>query len=135
MREFTRRNVMVSAAAAGAAALTAGMPAVTRAAAPPTGKQAPGFYRYKVGDFELTQVTDGNRIGPMADGFVRNVPKEKALSVIGGYACFNDGSIRDWQRKSGTQFTLGKNFDGTGGFGPDTYKGPAASGGTQSAAA
>ncbi|TAJ25530.1 MAG: FAA hydrolase family protein [Reyranella sp.] len=49
----------------------------------------------------------------------RNVPKEKALSVIGGYAVFNDGSIRDWQRKSGGQFTLGKNFDGTGGFGPD----------------
>ena len=49
----------------------------------------------------------------------RNVPKEKALGVIGGYACFNDGSIRDWQRKSGGQFTLGKNFDGTGGFGPD----------------
>ena len=49
----------------------------------------------------------------------RNVPKEKALQVIGGYACFNDGSIRDWQRKSGGQFTLGKNFDGTGGFGPD----------------
>ena len=49
----------------------------------------------------------------------RNVPKNKALSVIAGYACFNDGSIRDWQRKSGGQFTLGKNFDGTGGFGPD----------------
>ena len=49
----------------------------------------------------------------------RNVPKDKALSVIGGYACFNDGSIRDWQRKSGGQFTLGKNFDATGGFGPD----------------
>ena len=49
----------------------------------------------------------------------RNVPKDKALSVIAGYACFNDGSIRDWQRKSGGQFTLGKNFDGTGGFGPD----------------
>jgi len=49
----------------------------------------------------------------------RNVPKEKALSVIGGYACFNDGSIRDWQSKSGGQFTLGKNFDATGGFGPD----------------
>ena len=49
----------------------------------------------------------------------RNVPKEKALSVIGGYACLNDGSIRDWQMKSGGQFTLGKNFDGTGGFGPD----------------
>ena len=49
----------------------------------------------------------------------RNVPKAKALTVIGGYACFNDGSIRDWQRKSGGQFTLGKNFDATGGFGPD----------------
>ncbi|MGQ0581249.1 MAG: fumarylacetoacetate hydrolase family protein [Reyranella sp.] len=49
----------------------------------------------------------------------RNVAKEKALTVIAGYACFNDGSIRDWQRKSGGQFTLGKGFDGTGGFGPD----------------
>jgi 2-keto-4-pentenoate hydratase/2-oxohepta-3-ene-1,7-dioic acid hydratase in catechol pathway len=49
----------------------------------------------------------------------RNVPKDKALGVIAGYACFNDGSVRDWQRKSGGQFTLGKNFDGTGGFGPD----------------
>jgi 2-keto-4-pentenoate hydratase/2-oxohepta-3-ene-1,7-dioic acid hydratase in catechol pathway len=49
----------------------------------------------------------------------RNVPMDKALGVVAGYACFNDGSIRDWQRKSGGQFTLGKNFDGTGGFGPD----------------
>lgn len=49
----------------------------------------------------------------------RNVPKNKALQVIAGYACFNDGSVRDWQRKSGGQFTLGKGFDGTGGFGPD----------------
>lgn len=49
----------------------------------------------------------------------RNIAKEKALSAVAGYACFNDGSIRDWQRKSGGQFTLGKNFDGTGGFGPD----------------
>ena len=49
----------------------------------------------------------------------RDIPKEKALNYVAGYACFNDGSVRDWQRKSGTQFTLGKNFDGTGGFGPD----------------
>jgi 2-keto-4-pentenoate hydratase/2-oxohepta-3-ene-1,7-dioic acid hydratase in catechol pathway len=49
----------------------------------------------------------------------RNVPKNKALQVIAGYACFNVGSVRDWQRKSGGQFTLGKGFDGTGGFGPD----------------
>ena len=38
--------------------------------------------------------------------------------VIAGYACFNDGSVRDWQFK-GSQWTLGKNFDGTGAFGPD----------------
>jgi len=48
----------------------------------------------------------------------RNIAKDKALSHVGGYACFNDGSIRDYQMKT-SQFTLGKNFDGTGGFGPD----------------
>ncbi|HYV89711.1 MAG TPA: fumarylacetoacetate hydrolase family protein, partial [Candidatus Polarisedimenticolia bacterium] len=48
----------------------------------------------------------------------RNVAKDKALSLVGGYSCFNDGSVRDYQMKT-SQFTLGKNFDGTGGFGPD----------------
>ena len=48
----------------------------------------------------------------------RNIPKDKALSYVGGYSCFNDGSIRDYQTKT-SQFTLGKNFDGTGAFGPD----------------
>ncbi|MGE0658451.1 MAG: fumarylacetoacetate hydrolase family protein [Reyranellaceae bacterium] len=48
----------------------------------------------------------------------RNIPKDKALGYVGGYSCFNDGSIRDYQTKT-SQFTLGKNFDGTGGFGPD----------------
>ena len=49
----------------------------------------------------------------------RNIAKDKALTAAAGYACFNDGSLRDWQRKSGGQFTLGKNFDASGGFGPD----------------
>src|SRR5215510_12133867 len=31
----------------------------------------------------------------------RNVAKERALGVVAGYACFNDGSVRDWQVKSG----------------------------------
>jgi 2-keto-4-pentenoate hydratase/2-oxohepta-3-ene-1,7-dioic acid hydratase in catechol pathway len=48
----------------------------------------------------------------------RNVSKARALSLVGGYSCFNDGSVRDYQMKT-SQFTLGKNFDGTGGFGPD----------------
>lgn len=41
-----------------------------------------------------------------------------ALDYVAGYSCFNDGSLRDFQRKS-TQWTIGKNFDATGGFGPE----------------
>ena len=48
----------------------------------------------------------------------RNIGRAKALAHVGGYSCFNDGSVRDYQMKT-SQFTLGKNFDGTGGFGPD----------------
>jgi 2-keto-4-pentenoate hydratase/2-oxohepta-3-ene-1,7-dioic acid hydratase in catechol pathway len=48
----------------------------------------------------------------------RHVPKEKALGFVAGYSVFNDASVRDYQFKS-TQWLMGKNFDGTGGFGPD----------------
>lgn len=41
-----------------------------------------------------------------------------ALDHVAGYSCFNDGSVRDYQRRS-TQWTMGKNFDATGAFGPD----------------
>jgi acylpyruvate hydrolase len=47
-----------------------------------------------------------------------NVSPADALDYVAGYSCFNDGSVRDYQRKS-TQWTMGKNFDGTGGFGPE----------------
>jgi acylpyruvate hydrolase len=47
-----------------------------------------------------------------------NVAEASALSHVFGYSCFNDGSLRDYQRKS-SQWTMGKNFDGTGPFGPD----------------
>ncbi len=47
----------------------------------------------------------------------RHLTPQNALEHVAGYACFNDGSIRDFQRKS-SQWTLGKNFDQTGGFGP-----------------
>jgi acylpyruvate hydrolase len=42
----------------------------------------------------------------------------RALEYVAGYSCFNDGSVRDYQRKS-SQWTVGKNFDRTGGFGPE----------------
>jgi acylpyruvate hydrolase len=48
----------------------------------------------------------------------RNIAKADALKHVAGYSCFNDGSVRDYQFKS-SQFTMGKNFDATGGFGPE----------------
>lgn len=47
----------------------------------------------------------------------RRIPMERALEHVVAYSVFNDGSIRDWQFK-GPQWTLGKNFDDTGPFGP-----------------
>jgi glyoxylase-like metal-dependent hydrolase (beta-lactamase superfamily II) len=46
------------------------------------GKQAPGFYRYKVGDFEVTAVTDGARPGPVADNYIRNQPRDIVLEQL-----------------------------------------------------
>jgi 2-keto-4-pentenoate hydratase/2-oxohepta-3-ene-1,7-dioic acid hydratase in catechol pathway len=48
----------------------------------------------------------------------RYISKGDALSHVAGYALFNDGSVREYQFKS-PQWTVGKNFDGTGAFGPD----------------
>jgi acylpyruvate hydrolase len=47
----------------------------------------------------------------------RNISKAAALDHVLGYSLFNDGSIRDYQRMT-PQWTVGKNFDGTGSFGP-----------------
>lgn len=47
----------------------------------------------------------------------RRISETDAWDHIAGYACYNDGSIRDWQSAT-SQFTAGKNFWRTGGFGP-----------------
>jgi acylpyruvate hydrolase len=47
----------------------------------------------------------------------RRIARERALDHVIGYSVFNDGSIRDYQKKT-PQWTVGKNFDGTGAFGP-----------------
>ncbi|MDI6028590.1 fumarylacetoacetate hydrolase family protein [Corticibacterium sp. UT-5YL-CI-8] len=47
----------------------------------------------------------------------RHIAKENALSHVAGYSIFNEGSIRDYQFKA-PQWTIGKNFDDTGAFGP-----------------
>ncbi|HEY0440797.1 MAG TPA: fumarylacetoacetate hydrolase family protein [Xanthobacteraceae bacterium] len=47
----------------------------------------------------------------------KHLTKENAISCIVGYSCFNEGSVREFQRHT-TQWGMGKNFDRTGGFGP-----------------
>lgn len=47
----------------------------------------------------------------------RYIPREQAMQHVAGYSCYNDGSVRDFQRHT-IQFTPGKNFPQTGGFGP-----------------
>ena len=47
----------------------------------------------------------------------RHVARADAYEYIGGYCCFMDGSVRDWQRHTG-QFTAGKNFERSGAIGP-----------------
>ena len=47
----------------------------------------------------------------------RRIREEDAGAHVAGYACYNDGSVRDWQRHT-SQWIPGKNFWRTGGFGP-----------------
>ena len=57
MSQLTRRSLLAGSAAAALGTISAGAPAY--ATAPLAGKQAPGFYRYTVGTYEITVVTDG----------------------------------------------------------------------------
>ena len=47
-----------------------------------------------------------------------HITEEDALKYIAGYSCYNDGSVRDWQRHTKSTFGMGKNFKKTGSFGP-----------------
>lgn len=47
----------------------------------------------------------------------RRIAEADAGRYVAGYACYNDGSVRDWQRHT-SQWVPGKNFWRTGGFGP-----------------
>ena len=80
MTDLTRRSALGAAAAALAAPL---LPSdVAQAAAPAVAKQAPGVYRYKVGDIEVTVVTDGGRTVPLADTLVRNATKDEVNAAL-----------------------------------------------------
>jgi len=82
MTKLTRRHVLTGTVAASAAALAPLAPSPAHAAAPPAGKQASGWYRYKVGSFEVTVVTDGANANPLADTYVANMPKDTVNAAL-----------------------------------------------------
>ena len=69
MHQVTRRTVL---AASLSATTLLRLPA--KAASPPTGRETPGIYRYRIGSFELTALYDGIWYRPMTEKFIRNAP-------------------------------------------------------------
>jgi glyoxylase-like metal-dependent hydrolase (beta-lactamase superfamily II) len=83
MTELTRRSLLVGTAAVGAA--VAGTTAIVpsaKASAPVAGKQNAGWYRYKVGEFEVTVVTDGQGSNPLGDSYVVNTSKDSVAKDL-----------------------------------------------------
>jgi glyoxylase-like metal-dependent hydrolase (beta-lactamase superfamily II) len=83
MKQLDRRTLLTGAVAASAVtALSPFVPQHARAAAPLAGKQNPGWYRTKVGSFEVTVVTDGSGTNPLSDAYVVNQPKTAVNAVL-----------------------------------------------------
>src|SRR2546427_2548219 len=83
MTGLPRRNVLTGAAASAlGTALIPFAGSRTRAAAPPLGSQAPGWYRYRVGGIELTVVTDGVSRFKFADDHVTNKTREEVNAAL-----------------------------------------------------
>ena len=83
MTQLTRRGVLTGAVAVSTIAPLA-MRSTVQAAAPTAGKQVPGVYRYKIGEFEVTSFNDGFAKVPKLDAMVVNRPLaeiEKALEA------------------------------------------------------
>src|SRR6202140_896224 len=78
--ELTRRHALTGAAAIAVTPLFPSMAA--RAAAPVADKQAPSFYRYKVGDIQVTVVSDGRNTFPLEDSFITNAKKEEVNAEL-----------------------------------------------------
>jgi glyoxylase-like metal-dependent hydrolase (beta-lactamase superfamily II) len=83
MAEITRRQLLTGAAAAAfAASVPFAAPGRAGASAQASGRQAPGFYRYKVGSFEVTVVTDGITRFPVNDALVLNAGKHEVQAAL-----------------------------------------------------
>jgi glyoxylase-like metal-dependent hydrolase (beta-lactamase superfamily II) len=80
MPDLSRRTVLAGAAAAAAAPLAT--VSSVHAAAPPSGKQVPSYYRYKVGDFEVTAILDGVRQVKLETSPARNAKLEEVQAFL-----------------------------------------------------
>lgn len=78
--ELTRRHALAGAAAIAAAPMLPSLPA--KAAAPVAGKQNASFYRYKVGDIEVTVVSDGASTIALPDTLVANANKDDVNAAL-----------------------------------------------------
>jgi glyoxylase-like metal-dependent hydrolase (beta-lactamase superfamily II) len=78
--ELTRRHALAGAAALAASPWLPNAPA--KAAAPLADKQAPSFYRYKVGDAQVNAISDGASTFPLADTFVLNAKKDEVNAAL-----------------------------------------------------
>jgi glyoxylase-like metal-dependent hydrolase (beta-lactamase superfamily II) len=83
MIDLTRRRLLTGTVASTAAAgLSLAPGRQARAAAPPAGTQAPSWYRYKVGSFEVTVVADGVNRFKFPDDIVSNVKREEVNAAL-----------------------------------------------------
>jgi glyoxylase-like metal-dependent hydrolase (beta-lactamase superfamily II) len=81
MTILSRRSILAGAAA-GAAATAFKWNAPAFALAPPAGKQAASFYRYKLGAMEITVLSDGVARVPVTDAFIPNVKTEEVKAAL-----------------------------------------------------
>lgn len=76
---LNRRTAILASAAA---ALSPALPRAGQAAQAQAGQQAPAFYRFKVGDLEVTAINDGVAFRPL-DGFIKNAPLDEVKAALG----------------------------------------------------
>ena len=78
--EMSRRDAILGTVALAATPLMTSTE--TSAAAPVAGKQAPSFYRYKVGDIVVTVVSDGKNVFPLTDAFIPNAKRDDINAAL-----------------------------------------------------
>jgi len=80
MVQIDRRTLLAGSVLGAAAAALPATPSL--AAAPLAGKQGPGFYRFKLGDYEITAITDGVWVVPVKEQMVRNASLEQIQQAL-----------------------------------------------------